>query len=258
MYIEQSAYNSLEISKITALISRRCRSELGALVAENIAPAADLSELTKRRELFADVEKYRGRKGELPWTDGLVSVAFMLEFAEENGLLSGEELVKIRLMLTLAGRMRETLTEARDEYPAFSILLRSMRDFVEETEMLSVIDDEGHLYDYASEKLASVRREMRGLKDMLRRKGHALLGDPRIASMLQERVLTLRNGRHAFLVRQDAISQFPGAVIERSGSGNSVYMEPHSLMSLNNDTASSTAKRCSRRRASSANLRRGS
>ena len=80
MYIEQSAYNSLEISKITALISRRCRSELGALVAENIAPAADLSELTKRRELFEDVEKYRGRKGELPWTDGLVSVAFMLEF----------------------------------------------------------------------------------------------------------------------------------------------------------------------------------
>ena len=160
MYIEQSAYNSLEISKITALISRRCRSELGALVAENIAPAADLSELTKRRELFEDVEKYRGRKGELPWSDGLVSVAFMLEFAEENGLLSGEELVKIRLMLTLSGRMRETLTEARDEYPAFSILLRSMRDFAEETEMLSVIDDEGHLYDYASEKLASVRREM--------------------------------------------------------------------------------------------------
>lgn len=235
MYIEQSAYNSLEISKITALISRRCRSELGALVAENIAPAADLSELAKRRGLFEDVEKYRGRKGELPWTDGLVSVAFMLEFAEENGLLSGEELVKIRLMLTLAGRMRETLTEARDEYPAFSILLRSMRDFAEETEMLSVIDDEGHLYDYASEKLASVRREMRGLKDTLRRKGHALLGDPRIASMLQERVLTLRNGRHAFLVRQDAISQFPGAVIERSGSGNSVYMEPHSLMSLNNE-----------------------
>ncbi len=235
MYIEQSAYNSLEISKITALISRRCRSEIGALVAENIAPAADLDELAKRRGLFEDVEKYRGRKGELPWIDGLVSVAFMLEFAEENGLLSGEELVKIRLMLALSGRMREALTEARDEYPAFSILLRSMRDFAEETEMLSVIDDDGHLYDYASEKLSAVRREMRGLKETLRRKGHALLNDPGIASMLQERVLTLRNGRHAFLVRQDAISQFPGAVIERSGSGNSVYMEPHSLMSLNNE-----------------------
>lgn len=235
MYIEQAAYNSLEISKITALVARRCRSEIGALVAENTAPASDMGELSKRRELFGDVESYRGRKGDLPWADGLVSVAFMLEFAEENGLLSGEELVKIRLMLTLAGRMREELSENREEYPSFSILLRNMRDFAEETEMLAVIDDEGHLYDYASEKLAAVRREMRGLKETLRRRGHALLNDPSIASMLQERVLTLRNGRHAFLVRQDAISQFPGAVIERSGSGSSVYMEPHSLMSLNNE-----------------------
>ncbi|MFR5881131.1 MAG: endonuclease MutS2 [Cloacibacillus evryensis] len=53
--------------------------------------------------------------------------------------------------------------------------------------------------------------------------------------MLQERVLTLRNGRYAFLVRQDALSQFPGSVIDRSGSGSSVYMEPRSLMSLNNE-----------------------
>ena len=236
MYIEQSAYNSLEISKITALISRRCRSELGALVAENIAPAADLSELTKRRELFEDVEKYRGRKGELPWTDGLVSVAFMLEFAEENGLLSGEELVKIRLMLTLAGRMRETLTEARDEYPAFSILLRSMRDFARRDGNAL-----GHRRRGTSLRLR-LGEARRGAPRDARPEGYrcaaratrcwATRASPRCST---ERVLTLRNGRHAFLVRQDAISQFPGAVIERSGSGNSVYMEPHSLMSLNNE-----------------------
>ncbi len=235
MHIEKSAYKSLEISKITALISRRCRSETGALVAENTAPAADMAELDRRRGLFLDVEKYRERKGELPWADGLVSVAFMLEFAEETGLLSGEELVKIRLMLALSGRVREALTEAREEYPAFSILLRGMRDFAEESKMLSAIDEEGRLYDCASEKLSSVRGEMRALKDTLRRRAHALLGDAAIASMLQERVLTLRNGRHAFLVRQDAIAQFPGTAIERSGSGNSVYMEPRALMSLNDE-----------------------
>ena len=235
MYIEQSAYKSLEIDKIKSLISRRCRSELGALVAENTAPAADLSELERRQRLFAEIESYRGKKGELPWVNGLVSVAFMLETAAENGLLAGDELVKIRLMLALSGRLRDALTEAREDYPAFSMLLRSMRDFSEEVGMLSVIDDDGHLYDYASEKLASIRAEMRGLKDTVRRRGHALLNDPSIAGLLQERVLTLRNGRYAFLVRQDALSQFPGSVIDRSGSGNSVYMEPHSLMRINNE-----------------------
>ncbi len=235
MFIEKAAYGSLEISKIIELVSRRCRSEIGALVAHNIAPALDMAELTRRQALYLDIERYRGYKGELPWINDIVSVAFMLEMAADNGLLSGEELVKVRLLLTLSGRMKEALSAAREEYPHFGILLRDMRDFAEEAQMLSVIDDDGHLYDYASEKLSSLRQQMRGLKETVRRRGHALLSDPAIAGMLQERVLTLRNGRHAFLVRQDALSQFPGSVIDRSGSGSSVYMEPRSLMSLNNE-----------------------
>ncbi len=235
MYIEESAYKSLEINKIIKMISRRCRSEIGVLVAENMKPAVSISELKMRQQLYNEVEKYRGYKGELPWGNNIVSVAFMLETAEENGLLTGDELVAIRTLLGLSGKMRAALASANEEYPSFSVLLRNMRDFVAETEMLSVIDDDGHLYDYASEKLSLVRQQMRGLKESVRRKGHALLNDPSISAMLQERVLALRNGRHAFLVRQDALSQFPGSVIERSGSGSSVYMEPHSLMALNNE-----------------------
>ena len=234
MYIEKTAYNSLEIEKIISMISQKCRSEIGALVAENMIPAAAVEELRARHQLYNEVEQYRGLKGELPWGNNIVSVAFMLETAEENGLLSGEELVSIRSLLALSGRMRDVLISAREDYPSFGILLRNMRDFSEETQMLAVIDDDGHLYDYASEKLSTIRQQMRVLKDTIRRRAHALLNDPFISGLLQERVLALRNGRHAFLVRQDALSQFPGAVIERSGSGSSVYMEPHSLISLNN------------------------
>ena len=71
----------------------------------------------------------------------------IIEAAEETGLLSGEELVKIRLLLTLAGRMKEALSSVCGEYQSFSLLLRGLRDFSAECEMLSVIYDEGHLYD---------------------------------------------------------------------------------------------------------------
>ena len=234
MYIDKAAFGSLETAKIKDIIARRCRSEIGVLVARNILPASGMDELKRRQALFVDVERYRDRKGELPWINDIVSVAFMIHEAKERGVLSGDELVKIRLLLTLSGRMKEVLAEARAEYPSFSILLGGLRDFSEEEQMLSVIDDSGKLYDYASQKLSDLRLRMRTLKDTVRRRAHALLNDPTIAGMLQERVLSLRNGRHAFLVRQDALSRFPGAVIDRSGSGNSVYMEPRSLMALNN------------------------
>ena len=235
MYIDPPAFKSLEVTKIKQIIAKRCRSRTGEAVVENTVPAADVGELKRRQTLFAEIEDYRGRKGELPWMNSIAQVTPMIEAAEETGLLSGEELVKIRMLLTLAGRMKDSLSAACGEYQSFSLLLRGLRDFSAECEMLSVIDDEGHLYDYASEKLAKLRVRMRELKNTIRSRAHAILNDPQISLMLQERVLTLRNGRHAFLVRQDALPLFPGAVVDRSGSGNSVYMEPRQLMNLNDE-----------------------
>ena len=53
--------------------------------------------------------------------------------------------------------------------------------------------------------------------------------------MLQERSLSWRGGRFLMLVRQEYINRFPGLALERSGSGNSVYMEPRALSAINNN-----------------------
>ena len=239
MFVEAAAVKSLEIDKIISLVASNCRSELGVNAAHAARPAADMAELSSRHELFNAIEDYRAKKGELPWNGGVCSVAPFLAEAAETGLLIGEELLKIRFLLSLSMKLREKLSEAKETYPSFAMLARYIRDFTEETDALSVLDDDGRLYDNASEKLRTVRDKMREIRESIRRKGHAMLNDPAISSMLQERVLTLRNGRHAFLVRQDALSNFPGIVVDRSGSGNSVYMEPHSLLRLNNDFSAS-------------------
>ena len=239
MYAEATALKSLEIEKVIKLIAKHCRSELGSAAAFAASPAGDLNELRQRRELFEAVEDYRAKKGELPWSSNVSSVGPFLEEAAETGLLIGEELVRIRSVLALAMKLRDRLNEEKGNYPSFSMLARGIRDFTDEIETLSVLDDDGRIYDSASEKLRRVRETLRTLRETIRRKGHAILNDPVISGMLQERVLTLRNGRHAFLVRQDALSTFPGIVVDRSGSGNSVYMEPHSLLRLNNDYRSS-------------------
>ena len=239
MFVESAAINSLEIDKIVSLVAKHCRSELGVNAAHAARPAVDLAELNSRHSLFNDIEDYRAKKGELPWNGGVCSVATFLAEAAETGLLIGEELLHIRSLLSLSMKLREKLNEAKETYPSFALLTKDIRDFTDEIDVLSVLDDDGRLYDNASEKLSNVRDKMREIRESIRRKGHALLNDPSISSMLQERVLTLRNGRHAFLVRQDALGSFPGIVVDRSGSGNSVYMEPHSLLRLNNDYSAS-------------------
>ncbi|MDR3254233.1 MAG: Smr/MutS family protein [Synergistaceae bacterium] len=235
MKIDRSAHNSLELSKILDIIRKDCRSDLGASFLASVEPALDSDELVARHDLFKAVEDYRDRRGDLPWNHKLSSVGDLMEDAKTSGMLLGEELLRVRRLMKGSAAVKDALAQARSEWPVFSALLENLRDFEKEESALSVIEEDGRLSDGASDRLRRIREEMRGLRDQIRRKGQGIISDPSTGGMLQERVLSLRNGRHVVLVRQDAISKFPGLAMDRSGSGNSVYMEPHALVSLNNE-----------------------
>lgn len=237
MKIDKSAYASLELAKVLEIIRKDCRSDLGASRLAALEPASDMEELKRRHTLFTAIEEYRDRYGDFPWNFKLSSVGELLADAKESGMLTGEELLRFARLMQGAFRLKEALSEARGEWPVFSILLRDLHDFTAEIEALSVIDDDGRLYDHASDRLRRIRENSRRVSDQIRRKGQRLIGTPGIGNMLQERVLSLRNGRFVVMVRQDSLSAFPGLVIDRSGSGSSVYMEPHELLPLNNEHA---------------------
>jgi DNA mismatch repair protein MutS2 len=237
MIIGESALVQLEISKVLAIIKRDCRGDLGASYLEFLAPAKDMDELRSRQALFAAIEEYRDRRGEFPWNSGLSAVGYLIDDARESGMLLGTELLLIRRLVQGAENLKKALSDAREEWPVFSLILKNLHNFSREKEDLSVIEDDGRLSDAASDRLRRIREGVRRVRGQIRSRGQNILSDPSVANMLQERVLSLRNGRHAVLVRADAAPNFPGLVMERSGSGNSVYMEPHSLIEPNNEHA---------------------
>ncbi|MDR3164016.1 MAG: Smr/MutS family protein [Synergistaceae bacterium] len=237
MIIDHAAEESLEISKILDIIRRDCRCDLGASLLRRAAPLRGAPELRTAHELFGAVENYRDKYGDLPWNHKLAAVGYLFEEARASGMLTGSELLLIMRLLQGATRLKEALAGARHEWPVFSMLLKDLHDFSREEAALAIVEDDGRLSDAASERLRRIREDMKRVRGEIRRKGQNILADPSIAAMLQERVLSLRNGRHAVLVRQDAVTSFPGIVVDRSASGSSIYMEPHAIMALNNEHA---------------------
>ncbi len=237
MKIDTSVSETLEIEKVLDLFGACCRSELGLWELYRISPATDLERLRQRQQLFREFVRFRDSLGDLPWYDKLRVIDDLLDNARENMILSGEELLHFRNLLALAGRIRETILEVRDSFPLMARLARGIRLFDEELRALGVLADDGRLYDSASPELADLRETMGGLRRSIREKGQALLNDSSIRSMLQERVLSLRRGRFLVLVKQEHLNVFPGVVSDRSGSGNTLYMEPHTLVPLNNKLA---------------------
>ncbi|MDR2174823.1 MAG: Smr/MutS family protein [Synergistaceae bacterium] len=236
MLISESVLRLLEFEKALFPFAENLRGELGERALASLAPCENLEQLETRRGLLTAWMDCADRYGEkrVPWNPGAVCVTDLFPSAKRSGLLSGEELLKVKALLALAMRVREALSGLLGEYPAFEALTRRIRDFGPDLEALAVVEDTGRLADGASPKLLEIRNELEALKRAGRKTANRLTEDPNILNMLQERSLAWRGGRFLLLVRQEYVNRFPGLLVDRSASGNSVYMEPRMLSAVNN------------------------
>ena len=234
MHISESVLNLLEFKKSIFPFVENLRGELGQSAVDALALCKNMEQLENRQQLLRALADSSDRNGEWPWNPNAVCVSVFFPFAKKSGLLWGEELLKIRTLLQLAKQIRAVLSELQVHYPVFESLQKRIRDFEPELETLAVVEDSGRLADSASPKLQEIRGELEGLKRGGRKTASRLLEDSNILNMLQERSLAFREGRFLLLVRQEFVNRFPGLLVDRSASGNSVYMEPRLLSAVNN------------------------
>ena len=235
MRADPSVLELLEFRKALYPLYERLRGELGTRALDALTPAPDFERLQRREALLRQWMDLLDAGGEVQWSAGIPAATPLFEGARHSGILAGEELLTVRAVLTAARRVREGLAGLTEGRPTLEAQRRRLRDFGPLLDALSVVEDSGRLADSASPKLAAIREELEALKRSGRRTGSRLLEDPNILNMLQDRGLTWRDGRFLLLVRQEYINRFPGLAVERSASGNSVYMEPKMLSSVNNN-----------------------
>jgi DNA mismatch repair protein MutS2 len=231
---DANTYRVLEVDKVLGIVSGFCRGELGVRRALSLPPAGDVGALKRRFEVLRAFESSVIRRGDYPWDYRAAPLDGLIREAKSYGWLSGAELVRFRINLWLAQRVKARLKEDASEHEALRDLVRCFPDWEEELSSLDVLDDDGGLYDRASDRLKDIRQKMRDLRHQVRSRWNDILSSSHLASMLQDKVLVLRNGRFCALVRSDMAGTFPGIVTERSASGNSVYVEPSQLLPLNN------------------------
>jgi len=239
MFISETVLNLLDFEKSLFHFTENLRGELGEKAVASLAPCKNMEQLEERQSLLKSWLDCSDRHGDkfIQWDDEAVCVAEIFPYAKKSGIISGAELLKIRILLSLAARAKNVLSEMKSDvnkYFAFDALERRLRDFTPEIELLSAVEDSGRLADNASPKLMEIRNELEGLRRAGRKTASRLMEDQGIANMLQERSLAYRDGRFLLLVRQEYVNRFPGLLVDRSASGNSVYMEPRVFSAVNN------------------------
>ncbi len=102
-------------------------------------------------------------------------------------------------------------------------------------EIQRCIISEEEIADDASSGLKSVRRAMKNANDKIREQLGSLINSQTTRGMMQDALITMRNGRYCVPVKSEYKGQFPGMVHDQSSSGSTVFIEPMVIVKLNNE-----------------------
>jgi DNA mismatch repair protein MutS2 len=180
-------------------------------------------------------------EGPPPW-DGVSDVRATLERAgPEGAALDGPALVALGRTLAAAARVAGYGRQLAGPAPGLAERCRALPTCAELVAAIAHhLDAEGRLLDRASPRLRGLRRQIQTLRGELEARVERLLDHPAIAPALQDRYVTVRNGRYVLPVRGDARRAVRGIVHDRSGSGATLFVEPDEIVDLNNQLTQRT------------------
>jgi dsDNA-specific endonuclease/ATPase MutS2 len=242
--VHGEALQALELPAILERLAAAAATELGAALARSLAPSAVLDEVGARQALTAEAIVLLDAADDPPLA-GVTDIASFVERAERDGVLSPADLRSVSVSARVAVDARRVVHGRRDAVP----LLAAIAERVEPSlvQLAEAIDrcvevDGSDLRDDASPKLRTLRRQLRNGDARLRDELARIARSAGVRDALQESFLAERGGRPVLAVRASSRDQVPGIVHDASGSGQTVFIEPHAVVELGNKLAEAAAE----------------
>jgi len=225
----------LEYDAVRQRLRSQAASTLGKELAEKLEPSGDLATV---RQLLAETAQARAMKAAAgrPPLGGLHDIRAQVRNAARGGALAAGDLLEIADTVYASRRMRTFLLKTEIDAPLVTSRARSLASFLEiEQSIEASIDNRREVLDAASDRLRSVREQIRRLQQRVERALDTIIRSPHFRRMIQEPLVTVRNSRYCIPVRSEFKGEFNGIVHDSSASGATVFMEPFAVVQPNNE-----------------------
>ena len=234
--MNEKALKTLEYYKIIDMLEAFATSSIGKNKCRQLRPLDNLTEIETVQQETADALSRIYQKGSLSFS-GVKDVRGSLKRLEVGSTLGIGELLAIRSLLENASRAkaysrRETENEHTDSLDNMFELIEPLSPLA--TEIGRCILSEDEISDDASTGLRQVRRSMKLTNDKIHTQLSSFVsGNSR--TYLQDAVVTMRNGRYCIPVKAEYKSQVPGMIHDQSSTGSTIFVEPMTIVRLNNE-----------------------
>lgn len=230
--------HTLEYDKIIKMLEDLALSPLGKEYCHNLLPQSDREWIETAQRETSDALTHILTQGEISFS-GISDIRESLKRLEIGSVLGTGELLAISALLNTAGRVkaffRQSLNEADETGDSLNEkyqLIEPLSPLMQEIRRCILAEDE--IADDASPGLAQTRRKLKAAGDKIHEQLGSILNGSR-RNMLQDAIITMRNGRYCLPVKAEYRSSFNGMLHDQSSTGSTLFIEPEAIVKLNNE-----------------------
>ena len=217
------------------MLSAKAVSEAAREKSRHILPATDRQEVLRLLDETDAAKERLGLYGS-PSFSGVKDVSEPLARADRGGMLNTRELLNIAGLLTAARRVYEYDADRKGKATAIDRFFSALHTnkYLEDRIHGAILDEET-IADTASAELTDIRRKMRIAASKGRQILQKIISSPSYAKVLQEALITQRDGRFVVPVKAECKGSLPGLVHDISSSGATLFVEPMGVVQANNE-----------------------
>ena len=224
---------TLEFDKVRSLLAPLVVTEQGQ---KELAAISPMYEVHRIQQAFDEIKDMADLFVHYPhFTLGAtLEIGAVMRRLDLEADLNIPELLAVKRVLTVSKELADFYSHLEN------VQLRQLGQLFEKIETfpglqgaLMGLNDSGFVEDFASEDLLKIRRNIQEREVQVRQVMQDLLKTK--ADMLSDSLLASRNGRNVLPVKNTYRNRIAGIVHDISSSGSTVYIEPRSVVSLNED-----------------------
>lgn len=236
--MNEKALRTLEYNKIIDKLTTLAGTGYGKELCAHLLPQSELNTIKRLQRETTDALSRVLRRGSVSY-GGIHDIRPSIMRLKVGSALNATELLHISSDLDAALRVKayggytgkDNEEQTEDTLTEYFAGLEPLTPLNNEIKRCIISEEE--IADDASPALKTVRRSIRNANDKIHSELSSILNSSR--TMLQENIITMRNGRYCLPIRSEYKNQFPGMIHDQSSTGSTLFVEPMAIVRLNNE-----------------------
>lgn len=221
----------LEYDKLKENIKQYAISEPAKAMLDILQPSVDLPEIERWMLETTEARRITDINANIPLT-AMEKISEVIAKAGKSYTLTTGELTAVKELLESVRKLKRFMGPMQAISPVVASYALSMSELPHLRDEIDRCVVNGLIDDRATPELSRVRKKIAVTDERIKQKLGSILSSPSYASVLQEAVVTVRNGRYVVPVKREYKKSFAGNVLDLSSSGSTLFIEPAAIARL--------------------------